>query len=195
MKLNEQIKNYRHKLNISQEELADRIYVSRQTISNWENNKSYPDIHSLLLLSEIFKISLDELVKGDIEMMKEEIKKEDVFIFNKYSRIFTGLFILTIVSAIPLFIFLETWAFIPWGIIYIVTMIFAFKIEKIKKDHDIQTYREIVAFCEGEKLDEIQKQREIGKRNYQKLLLVIGSAVITFVFCILIGLFMHFLLN
>ena len=51
MKLNAQIKKYRMKKNLSQEELAEKVYVTRQTISSWENEKSYPDIHSLLLLS------------------------------------------------------------------------------------------------------------------------------------------------
>ena len=69
-------------------------------------------------------------------------------------------------------------AWIPVGIIFAITMYWAWKIEKLKKDHDIQTYKEIVAFSEGKRLDEIQKQREIGKRPYQKLLLGIGSAVI-----------------
>ena len=49
-------------MNLSQEELAEKIYVTRQTISNWENDKSYPDIHSLLLLSSTFHISLAELL-------------------------------------------------------------------------------------------------------------------------------------
>ena len=44
MELSKQIKKYRTETNLSQEELADKIYVSRQTISNWENEKNYPDI-------------------------------------------------------------------------------------------------------------------------------------------------------
>ena len=47
MNIGNQIKKYREQLNISQEELADKIFVTRQTISNWENNKNYPDIKSL----------------------------------------------------------------------------------------------------------------------------------------------------
>ena len=58
MELYKQIKRYRTDMNLSQEELAEKIYVTRQTISNWENDKSYPDIHSLLLLSSTFHISL-----------------------------------------------------------------------------------------------------------------------------------------
>ena len=63
MKLSMQIKKYRTETNLSQEELADKIYVSRQTISNWENEKNYPDIKSLVLMSEVFQVSLDNLVK------------------------------------------------------------------------------------------------------------------------------------
>ena len=63
MELSKQIKKYRTEANLSQEELADKIYVSRQTISNWENEKNYPDIKSLVLMSEVFQVSLDNLVK------------------------------------------------------------------------------------------------------------------------------------
>ena len=67
--------------------------------------------------------------------------------------------------------------------------------EKVKKDNDVQTYKEIVAFSEGKLLDEMHKQQEIGKRPYQKAFLVIGSALITGILCILIGLLMHIFLN
>ncbi|MBQ7086312.1 MAG: helix-turn-helix transcriptional regulator [Clostridia bacterium] len=195
MELGRQIKRHRQEAKLSQEELANRIYVSRQTISNWENDKSYPDVNSLVLLSEIFQISLDKLIKGDIDIMKEAIKKEEIEKMNRYGKTYTIMLIATVVSTVPLFMWLGIWAFIPWGIIWAISMYFAFKLEKIKKDNDVQTYREIVAFSEGKLLDDIQKQREIGKRPYQKTLLAIGSAVITFVVCILIGFLMHIFLN
>ena len=69
MELSKQIKKYRTEANLSQEELADKIFVSRQTISNWENDKNYPDIKSLVLMSEVFQVSLDNLIKGDLERM------------------------------------------------------------------------------------------------------------------------------
>ena len=195
MELGKQIKVYRQEAHLSQEELANRVYVSRQTISNWENDKSYPDVNSLVLLSEIFQISLDKLIKGDIEVMKDVIQKEEIEKMNRYGKIYTIMLIVTAVSAVPLFMWLGVWAFIPWGIIWASSMYFAFKIEKIKKDNDVQTYKEIVAFSEGKLLDDIHKQREIGKRLYQKILLVIGSAVLTFVVCVLIGFLMHFFLD
>ena len=195
MELGKQIKMYRQEAHLSQEELANRVYVSRQTISNWENDKSYPDVNSLVLLSEIFQISLDKLIKGDIEVMKDVIQKEEIVKMNRYGKIYTIMLIVTVVSAVPLFMWLGVWAFIPWGIIWALSMYFAFQVEKVKKDNDVQTYKEIVAFSEGKLLDDIQKQREIGKRPYQKIFLVIGSALITFVVCVLIGFLMHIFMN
>ena len=103
--------------------------------------------------------------------------------------------IVTVVSAVPLFMWLGVWAFIPWGIIWAISMYFALKIEKVKKDNDVQSYKEIVAFSEGKLLDDIQKQCEIGKRPYQKNFLVIGSILITLAVCVLIGFLMHVFLN
>ena len=195
MELGKQIKKYRQEAQLSQEELAERIYVSRQTISNWENDKSYPDVNSLVLLSETFQVSLDKLIKGDIDIMKDVIQREEVEKMKHYGAVYTILLTATVISAVPLFMWLDTWALIPWGIIFAVAMVFAFKVEKVKKDNDVQTYREIVAFSEGKLLDDIQKQREIGKRPYQKILLVIASAAAAFAACILIGLLMHIFLN
>ena len=195
MELGKQIKKYRQEVQLSQEELADRVYVSRQTISNWENDKSYPDVNSLVLLSEIFQISLDNLIKGDIEVMKDVIQKEEIVKMNRYGKIYTIMLIVTAISAVPLFMWLGVWAFVPWGIIWALSMYFAVQVEKVKKDNDVQTYKEIVAFSEGKLLDDIQKQREIGKRPYQKIFLVIGSALITFVVCVLIGFLMHIFMN
>lgn len=127
--------------------------------------------------------------------MKDVIQKEEVDKMNHYGNIYTIMLIVTVVSAVPLFMWLGLWAFIPWGIIWMISMYFASKIEKIKKDNDVQTYKEIVAFSEGKLLDDIHKQQEIGKRPYQKMLLVIGSVLITLCVCMLIGLLMHMFFN
>ena len=172
-------------MNLSQEELAEKVYVTRQTISNWENSKNYPDIHSLLLLSSLFNISLDHLIKGDIDIMKEEIKEVDLKTFYHYGKIFTVLFAITIISCVPLAIFFNYYGLIIWAILYIITLLIAFRVEKYKKENDIQTYKEIVAFMDGKRLDEIEKQQEFGKRPYQKILLMLGSALITLFICML----------
>lgn len=179
MEISRQIKKYRLKLKLSQEDLAEKIFVTRQTISNWENDKNYPDINSLVLLSNLFGTSLDILVKGDLEQMKEQINKEDIAILKHDSTIFALLLAASVVSFIPLFLYLDFVGIAIWVVLFGITMYYAIRIEKQKKTHDIQTYKEIVAFTEGKRLDEIEKNRENGKRSYQTVLYVIGSAVIT----------------
>lgn len=181
MELSAQIKKYRNNLDLSQEELAEKIYVTRQTISNWENNKNYPDIHSLLLLSSLFNISLDQLIKGDINIMKEEINKADIQKLNRYGVIFTLLLALLIVSIVPLTVFLGYWGLIISAILFVITMYVAFIIEKYKKNKDIQTFKEILSFTEGKRLDEIEKAQEFGKRPYQKLFLAFACGIIAFI--------------
>ena len=174
-------------MNLSQEELAEKIYVSRQTISNWETGKNYPDIHSLLLLSLLFNISLDQLVKGDVESMKEEIKEAEMKKLNKYGKILSVLLMLTVASAVPLAVWIGIYAIIPWGALYGVTMFVAYKIEQFKKDNSIYTYKEIVAFTEGKRLDEPELQQEKGKRSYQRFLLALFCGIIALMICIVLG--------
>lgn len=193
MELSSQLKKYRSRLNLSQEELAEKIYVTRQTISNWENEKSYPDIHSLLLLSSLFDVSLDQLIKGDVETMKEEIRESEISRLHRYSIIYTGLLAACIISFPLLYYFFDIAGMIPWVILYAVTMIIAWKIEKMKKQNHIHTYKEIVAFMNGERLDEITAQREIGKWPYQKILLVAGSGLIALVVMCAVGMILKYL--
>ena len=90
------------------------------------------------------------------------------------------LLILTVISIAPLLKFIGSYGFIPWLIIFGVTLHFADKAEKIKKENDISTYKEIVAFAEWKQLDEIEKQREMCKRPYQTVCYVVGTAIISF---------------
>ena len=127
--------------------------------------------------------------------MKEIINEQEIKKFNYYGNIFSIHFLILIISAAPLFIWLEYYAFIPFWLLFAITMFWALKVEKIKKENDIQTYKEIVAFTEGKKLDELHKAMEVGKRPYQNELKVIISAVVTAAVCFLIGFMMHIFLN
>lgn len=182
-----QIKKYRSDRGFSQEELAEKVYVSRQTVSNWETGKNYPDIHSLLLLSSLFNVSLDQLIKGDVETMRTEIKETEIRKFNFYGTIYGILLIMVIVSVVPLMAWIDLYAIIPWGALVAVTLGVSIKVERLKKDNNLSTYKEIVAFTEGKNLDEIEKQQERVKRPYQRVLFAIGSAVIGFIVCYLMA--------
>ena len=176
MDLGKQIKKYRNEKELSQTALAERVFVSRQTISNWENDKSYPDIKSLVLLSEIFEISLDQLIKGDVDMMREQINQDDQRAFGRLSCIFTVLFAAIMITPIPLAHFFSNVGIAVWLVLLAAGVYVAYLVEKEKKRFNIQSYKEIVAFVEGKSLDEIEKAREEGKRIYQKVLLAMGAA-------------------
>ncbi|MBR2048577.1 MAG: helix-turn-helix domain-containing protein [Oscillospiraceae bacterium] len=178
MEIGKQIKKYRTELKLSQDDLADKVYVTRQTISNWENDRNYPDIRSLVLLSNVFGISLDILVKGDLEQMKDEIKTEDIRKFQRDSRIYGILLAGQIALPMPLLYYLKVWGIVIWLLWTGVALWWAWRIEKYKKTHDIHTYKEIVAFMEGKRLDELEKNQEIGKRPYQIAMLVALTAVV-----------------
>ena len=68
MEIGSKLKNARNEKGITQEQAAELLGVSRQTISNWENNKSYPDIISVIKMSDIYSVSLDHLLKEDKSM-------------------------------------------------------------------------------------------------------------------------------
>lgn len=187
MEIGKQIKKHRSELSLSQEEFADKIFVTRQTVSNWENDKSYPDINSLVLMAEVFGVSLDSLVKGDIEEMNEKIKTEDIEYLNKANRRLTLAFVWDFFMLVPLLKLFGIWGAVIFGTVFILGFIEAVKIEKYKKQMDIQTYKEINAFMEGKRLDEIEKEREKAKRPYQKILIAIGCAVAAFLLTYLLA--------
>lgn len=177
MNLSKQIKKYRHRDELSQEQLAEKLYVSRQTISNWENEKSYPDIHNLLLMSVLFKVSLDELVKGDVEIMKHELqnKQMDKWTISTIVGMLLGILSIGIVSrylGAPGYIL--SFLFIGYGIYS------SYRIDKIKKQHHLKTYQDIIAFQEGRQLTDIEKEKANKKHKWQMPLIVVLSGVISF---------------
>lgn len=178
-----QIKKFREQQKISQEELALKIFVSRQTISNWETNKSCPDVKSLVALSNIFNVSLDSFLKEDIKEMREIVEKATIKKFNVISVVFLIELIVVAVSAYPLFSIKGNIGIIIWLCLFAITLYTASKIEKFKKSCDIQTYKEILAFIDGKQLTHDETQQEIGKRNYQKIIYAfIAGAIALIIF-------------
>lgn len=70
MEFCDQIKSIRLENDLTQDQFAKRIHVTRQAVSNWENNKNLPDIETLIVISQEFHISLDELILGGKDMNK-----------------------------------------------------------------------------------------------------------------------------
>lgn len=99
MEIGKKLKDARIKSGLTQEEIAEKLNVSRQTISNWENEKSYPDIISVIELSSLYSISLDDLLKGDEEMKKH--LEESTNVVKSNQKLF-GVILLNIVIVILL---------------------------------------------------------------------------------------------
>ena len=156
MELAGQIKKHRQALGISQEALAEKIYVSRQTISNWETARTYPDVQSLLLLSVAFDISIDELIKGDVETMEESVRKADHSLIWMYA----AEMLLTVIAIVALFFALDSFieknttsgfaCLLVFATTFATALGLSFAVKKAKVRNNILTYQEILTFCAGE---------------------------------------------
>ena len=98
----------RKKKGITQQEVADTLYITRQSLSNWENGKNFPDIPMLVELSKYYDFSLD-IIKGDAQLMNQVQKDYELINTKKANKkysvllvILTALIVLTSVVLIPL---------------------------------------------------------------------------------------------
>ena len=114
MEIGKKLKNARIEAGLTQEKAAEKIDVSRQTISNWENEKSYPDIISVIALSDLYSVSLDELLKGDQKMAEHLEESTNVVKSNKK---LTGAILFNIILMIML---IELNMLLPEGTYYLV---------------------------------------------------------------------------
>lgn len=190
MELSRQLRMKREELGLSQDEVAKRIFVSRQTVSNWENDKTYPDVQSLLLLSKLFGISIDELIKGDAVAMQQAIKEDS----RKMRLLSYGMIGFSVLAFLFLLVFSLVWQE-PSGfarmskgniagaatfiVLYAIGFGMAIAIDRLKKKHDIVTYREIDRFLKGE-LDGETDSQGLARRHPALGVMVrlLGGAVI-----------------
>ncbi|MEF9875753.1 MAG: helix-turn-helix transcriptional regulator, partial [Gordonibacter sp.] len=167
MELGSQIKKHRMGQDLSQEDLAAKIYVSRQTVSNWETDKTYPDVENLLLLSVLFDVTIDELIKGDVEAMKEALAED----WKKIRILSWGGLVIALVGVATFLggVLFWNWDIVPsallglliWGI----GMVMLVKVEHLKKEHDLVTYRELIAFSKGEPIDRSNPRSQQARKH------------------------------
>ncbi|WEV67573.1 helix-turn-helix transcriptional regulator [Bifidobacterium sp. ESL0769] len=159
MRLGGQIREHREAMSLSQDDLASKIFVSRQTVSNWENGRTYPDVQNLLLLAKLFGITLDELVKGDVEEMNNEIKRnrEQMLLWFAVSWVLIGISVVTY-SAFAILTHGNGESPIGWlGSLGCWTGLLGFAasehLGKLEKNVDVKTFRELVQYSTGQKID------------------------------------------
>lgn len=127
MELGSKIKNARNEAGYTQERAAEALGVSRQTVSNWENGKSYPDIVSVIRMSDLYSISLDHLLKEEIEMKETymEYLEESTNTVRSNNRVTKAILIAVclVVYAITQFIF---WAVVKGPETELCTVVFKY---------------------------------------------------------------------
>lgn len=202
MELPKQMKAQRERLGMSQEDVAHAIYVSHQTMSSWENGKTYPDVQSLLLLSDLFGISIDDLVKGDVVTMRNMVSK-DAVLMERMAVGSVALMLMGIACMVGLHAVWQDPTPVPFmsagslaGIaamiaFWIPSLIPSGRIERIKKAHDLMTYREISAFMDGEEMPEDSNGLTRRKPLLSSLVKVVCGAevglIVTFVFTLIVN--------
>lgn len=158
MDISNQIRRHRTERGLSQEELARRLYVSRNTISNWECGRTYPDAQSLMLMSALFDVSIDSLVKGDLPEMREMVESWEaraMLAFEWVVWVGVGLLILVMVVGSRLWGPIVLLATPPFALL--LTMVDA-ALESWQEEHDIHEYREALDLARG-------KDPERGRRG------------------------------
>ena len=100
---------------------------------------------------------------------------------NRWGNLLAILFLALVILPVPLLKILDTDTvgfLLVMAPLFVISMAVALRVEKLKKDNDVHTYKEIVAFCEGRRLDELDKAVEKGKRPYQAFIAAISAALI-----------------
>ena len=187
MEVGKRIREYRKIYNLSQEQLAEKIFVSRQTVSNWENDKTYPDIQIIVSLSILFNVSLDELIREDLEEMKMKISNKKA---NKRSDIYSLIMICSTILAslsIGLVVALPESKFI-WIVpvtLFLPALWSSFVLEKFKRNNDLKTYKEILAFSQNKDVEMLRERRAPRRIRIEKGIIVLGYVGLTLFICLI----------
>lgn len=172
-----QLKKHREQMDLSQEDVANNIFVSRQTISNWETGKTYPDVQSLLLLSNLFDVSVDELLKGDVKVMQKDISR-DARTFKHLAWAMSAFMVAAIVSCCLAIILRDIGDATSYGmslasllalgaaaVLFLCAFAAAVWAEVLKKQNNVITYKEIVAFVQGKSPEEVRDDGSFARKH------------------------------
>lgn len=180
MELARRIKEHRARLGMSQADLAKALFVTRQTISNWETSRTYPDAQSLLLMSGLFGVSVDSLLKEDSQEMREALAAGS----RKMNRLgaVMAAFGLACAAWVVVGIALD-WdtalIAVPAAALFAPAMCAAFLVDKMRHDNQLFAYQSVQAFLAGEDPDVSnrynQRAREhwVARRVAQTVLFII----------------------
>lgn len=182
MELARRIREHRERLGMSQGELAKAVFVTRNTISNWETDRTYPDVQSLLLLSNLFGTSIDALVREDSKEMRDSLAA-GVKRMNRLGVVMM-VFGLACVAWVIVGIAMD-WGLAPIAVpaaaLFIPASIAAFLIDKMRHDNQLYAYQSVEAYLAGEDPDvnnpynRRASEHWIAKRIVLTVLLIIAG--------------------
>lgn len=189
MEVGKTVRSLREGAGMSEEELAGQVFVSRQTTSSWENDKTYPDVQSLALISGIFGALHRRTVKADLPMIESRLAEEDVRAIRRDAKDLKRSTAVSIVLAIAtltvacIALCQDNWfALGMCALVYAFAIYLSIQIEKEKKKCDVKICREIEAFMDGKPFDEIKARHRplsLGMSIAGKALLgsCVGAAI------------------
>ncbi|MDN6146816.1 MAG: helix-turn-helix domain-containing protein [Atopostipes suicloacalis] len=135
MKIGERLKKQREMKNWSQQELADKLHISRQSISKWEQDIALPSFANIVVISDLFEISLDELIRGDEELMNKLKTTQTFTPVEKIVVISIGMTVL--LFAVLLAFNADFQEITPWlqtgGIVFFIALLFSVDWKKINQ--------------------------------------------------------------
>ena len=174
MKLGKRIAEIRKEHKLTQEGLAEICSVTRQTISNWENGKSYPDLETLVLISDTFDVSLDVMLKGDRKMVSEITKEQ------KQGRYYRIKMVIAVIIGAAIFlaailILQSTFTTLKPSDYQISVREITLDDVTVDKDKEIATYidpdgPDYIIKDNGEKVSLFPERHEINDTDYYRLL-------------------------
>lgn len=154
MEIARRIKEHRERLGMSQGELARAVFVTRNTISNWETDRTYPDVQSLLLLSDLFGVSVDALVREDAREMRAALAAQAIQMrrLGVAMAAFGTACLAWVIAGIAMDLDTVLIA-APAALLFVPASIAAFRIDKMRHDNQLYAYQAVEALLAGEDPD------------------------------------------
>ena len=174
MELGKRILGIRKENDLTQDEFAEICSVTRQTISNWENGKSYPDLDTLVVLSDSFGVSLDALLKGDREMVSEITKEQKQGRYHRIKMVIAVIIVATVFLA-SILILQNTFTTLKPSDYQITVREITLEDVTVDKDKEIATYidpdgPDYIIKDNGEKVSISSERHVINDTDYFRLL-------------------------
>ena len=132
MNIGKRLKDARIESGYTQEQVAEQLDVSRQTISSWENGRTFPDIVSVVSLSDIYDVSLDVLIKGD-EKMLEHLEESTNIVKSNKKLLFAIIANVTAIAMIGLSVIVPSNEYVLAGVFCVMVIAASFLMNQIVK--------------------------------------------------------------